>query len=248
MKLCLLFVALLGVALAENWAVLVAGSEGYHNYRHQANMCGAHQIVKNKGIKPENIITMVYDDVAYSEENPHKGMLFNEPNGPDVHEGCEIDYKGKDVNKDNFFAVLKGDSEATGGKKVLKSTSEDKVFVYYNDHGNTGIIAMPGHQTVYADELLETLQYMHKNNMYSELLWYTSACYSGSLWKDQLPEDIGVFATTSANYKQSSYGRWCGPPDDVIRGVSLGACLSDEYTSNWMKDTKTSPSSRTIIE
>ena len=210
-------------------------------------MCHAHQIVKGKGIPPENIITMIYDDVQSSSMNPHKGRLFNWPDGDDVREGCDIDYAGEDVTKDNFLAVLKGDESVTGGKKVLKSTSSDKVFIYYNDHGNAGLIAMPD-KTVYADELHDALKTMREKGMYDELLWYTSACYSGSLWKDLLPEDIGVFATTSANHQQSSYGRWCGPPDDVIEGVSLSACLSDEYSSNWMKDTKESEDSRTIID
>ena len=33
----------------NHWAVLVAGSSGYGNYRHQADVCHAYQIVKKAG-------------------------------------------------------------------------------------------------------------------------------------------------------------------------------------------------------
>lgn len=42
-----------------------------------------------------------------------------------------------------MLAVLKGDSNYTGGRPVLKSTSKSKVFVYYSDHGATGFVGVP---------------------------------------------------------------------------------------------------------
>jgi len=50
------------------WALLVAGSNGYYNYRHQADVCHAYQVLLKHGLKPENIITMMYDDIANSTE------------------------------------------------------------------------------------------------------------------------------------------------------------------------------------
>ena len=35
--------AMFGAAAAEHWAVIVAGSSGYGNYRHQADACHAYQ-------------------------------------------------------------------------------------------------------------------------------------------------------------------------------------------------------------
>jgi legumain len=65
----------------------------------------------------------------YNKKNPKKGV--------------RIDYKGKDVTPENFMAVLLGNDTATNGKPVLKSTKNDKVFVYYTDHGGSGIVAFP---------------------------------------------------------------------------------------------------------
>lgn len=50
---------------ADNWAVLVAGSHEWTNYRHQADVCHAYQILHNNGIPDSNIIVMMYDDLAH---------------------------------------------------------------------------------------------------------------------------------------------------------------------------------------
>jgi legumain len=62
----------------RSWALLVAGSKGYDNYRHQADICHAYQILRQRGVAEERIITMIYDDVAHSRLNPYKSKLFNE--------------------------------------------------------------------------------------------------------------------------------------------------------------------------
>jgi legumain len=41
----------------------------------------------DNGVDPDNIITMMYDDVANNTRNPYPGKLFNHPNGTDVYEG-----------------------------------------------------------------------------------------------------------------------------------------------------------------
>ncbi len=63
---------------------------------------------------------MAVDDLVKDEDNPFPGQLFNEPDGPDVYNGCNIDYKGAaEVTPETFLAVLEGDSNKTNGKKVL---------------------------------------------------------------------------------------------------------------------------------
>jgi legumain len=38
---------------SNHWAVLVAGSNTYSNYRHQSDVCHAYQILLNNGYLPE---------------------------------------------------------------------------------------------------------------------------------------------------------------------------------------------------
>jgi hypothetical protein len=53
----------------------------------KADVCHAYQILKKGGLKDENIIVFMYDDIAYNSENPYKGKIINKPDGPDVYEG-----------------------------------------------------------------------------------------------------------------------------------------------------------------
>ena len=43
---------------SSHWAVIVAGSKVYSNYRHQADACHAYRIVQRNGIPKSNIILM----------------------------------------------------------------------------------------------------------------------------------------------------------------------------------------------
>ena len=66
-------VSTLASAQQYHSAVLVAGSAGYYNYRHQADIAHAYHILVNNGMDPENIITMMYDDIANNLLNPYPG-------------------------------------------------------------------------------------------------------------------------------------------------------------------------------
>ncbi|KAJ1354497.1 hypothetical protein KIN20_011468 [Parelaphostrongylus tenuis] len=48
----------------ELYALLVAGSNGFGNYRHQADVAHAYQILKKNGVPEDNVIVMMYDDIA----------------------------------------------------------------------------------------------------------------------------------------------------------------------------------------
>ncbi|KAM9070373.1 legumain [Sarcophilus harrisii] len=213
----------------KHWVVIVAGSSGWTNYRHQADACHAYQIVHRNGIPDEQIIVMMYDDIANNTENPTKGIIINRPNGIDVYEGVPKDYTQENVTPENFLAVLKGDAEAVkdkGSGKVLKSGPKDHVFVYFTDHGSPGLLAFPD-DDLHAKDLSETIHYMHQNKKYKKMVFYIEACESGSIM-EHLPDDIDVYATTAANPFESSYACYY----DDLRETFLG----DWYSVNWMED------------
>lgn len=226
------------LAFGAQYAVLVAGSNGYWNYRHQADICHAYHVLINHGFPPANIILFSYNDVPSAALNPFPGTLYNFPgnNSVNVNEGCVKDYTGAAVNVSNFLAVLRGNSTAVqgGNGKVLKSGPNDDVFINFVDHGAPGLVAFPN-TYLYADQLNTTLTYMHQHKMYRQLVFYLEACESGSMFQGILSPDINVYATTAANTSESSWGTYCSP-DSVIKGVNLMTCLGDLYSVNWMQN------------
>jgi legumain len=242
------FITLCAIALiassvsAANWAVIVAGSNGYWNYRHQADTCHAYQILKAGGIPADNIIHFAYDDVANNSQNPFPGKLFNHPDGTDVYGGCVIDYKGAQVTPSNYLKVLRGDASAGG--KVLKSTADDIVFLNFADHGAPGLIAFPS-SYLYAKDLLSALQAMSTGKMFKKLVYYLEACESGSMFEN-LPTNLNIYAVTAANDHESSWGTYCSP-NDMVNGQHIGSCLGDLFSVNWMENTDSIDTSSTTV-
>merc|ERR1719408_316995 len=173
-------------------------------------------------------------------------MMFNKPTaagtpGVDVYEGCKIDYKGSKVNAANFLKVLSGDTSASG--PVLKSGANDRVFVYYTDHGGVGILGVPTGAAggyIHASDVNKAIETLQSNGGYKELLFYLEACESGSIFSNLLKAP-NAKAVTAANPSESSWGWYCagsGTGGDMVDGKAIGSCLGDEFSVRWMEDTE----------
>ncbi|KAG5524749.1 hypothetical protein RHGRI_031428 [Rhododendron griersonianum] len=224
------------------WAVLIAGSNGYWNYRHQSDVCHAYQLLRKGGLKDENIIVLMYDDIASNEENPRPGIIINSPDGDNVYSGVPkvCDYTGDDVTVDNFFAVILGNRTAlTGGSgKVVDSGPNDHIFIYYSDHGGPGVLGMPTNPFMYANDLIDVLKKKHASGTYKSLVFYLEACESGSIFEGLLPEGLNIYATTAANAEESSWGTYC-PGENPSPPEEYETCLGDLYSIAWMEDSDT---------
>ncbi|PSS11505.1 Vacuolar-processing enzyme like [Actinidia chinensis var. chinensis] len=225
---------------STRWAVLVAGSKGYGNYRHQADVCHAYQILKRGGLKDENIVVFMYDDIASNELNPRPGIIINHPQGQDVYAGVPKDYTSQHVTSENLYAVLLGDKKAVkgGSGKVVDSKPNDRIFIYYSDHGGPGVLGMPNMPFLYANELMEVLKKKHASGSYKEMVIYVEACESGSVFEGMMPEDLNVYVTTASNAEESSWGTYC-PGMDPAPPAEYLTCLGDLYSVSWMEDSET---------
>ncbi|XP_058739141.1 vacuolar-processing enzyme alpha-isozyme-like [Vicia villosa] len=225
-----------GVCPTKRWALLIATSKGYENYRHQADICHAYQILKSGGYIDENIIVMMYDDIAYNEENPKPGVIVNKPGGSNVYHGVPKDYTGKEVNVNNFFAVLTGNRNAIrgGSGKVICSRPNDTILIYIAGHGNAGIIAMPDSKLLWGDDFVDILKKKYDAKSYKKMVIYMESCLSGSMFEGLLPNNINVYATTSSSAKEDSYATYC--PDDDSLMKEYTTCLGDSYSVSWMED------------
>lgn len=226
--------------VGTRWAVLVAGSSGYGNYRHQADVCHAYQILRKGGVKEENIVVFMYDDIAKNILNPRPGVIINHPKGENVYAGVPKDYTGDQVTTENFFAVLLGNKTAvTGGsRKVIDSKPKDHIFIYYSDHGGPGVLGMPNLPYLYAGDFIKVLKKKHASSSYSKMVIYVEACESGSIFEGLMPEDLNIYVTTASNAVENSWGTYCpgmepSPPPEYI------TCLGDLYSVSWMEDSET---------
>ena len=240
----LLLILLLSFISCDNYAVLVAGSNTYPNYRHQSSIFHHYHILAERGVNPNNIVTMAYDDIANNRRNPFPGQVFNHPDGKNVYADIIIDYYGKDVTPENFIAVLTGNKDAvtktdkrTTGK-VLTSTNDDNVFIFFTDHGSDNLIAFPS-KYLYSDELIDTLNTMHEKKMYKELVFYLNANNAGSMF-NTLPDNISIYVVTSGYSHGGSSTEYCGS-EATVNGTLIGSCLCDVFSCRFMEDIDSRP-------
>lgn len=205
----------------DNWHTGLAGSCNYGNYRHQSDVFHYQTIVRNNGARGDNIITLAYNDTPYSPNNPTPGVIVNQYDQQNVYKNVVIDYQGHQVNKNVFMTVLKGD---IGIGKVLESNLDSYVVVYFSDHGGSNCLEIID-RMLYADELIETLIYMHEHNMYKKLLFIVEACESGSMFNGLLRPDLNILAITASTPYESSYA--CGP--SRYRGTYINDCFSINF-------------------
>ncbi len=71
-----------------HWALLVAGSSGWGNYRHQSDVLHAYHVLRSGGYRASHIIVMVADDLASNPDNPYPGKIYNKPGGDYMGVGC----------------------------------------------------------------------------------------------------------------------------------------------------------------
>jgi hypothetical protein len=218
--------------IADQWAVLVAGSSQWYNYRHQSDVCHAYQILHRNGIPDDHIIVMMYDDIAYSDDNPTPGVIINQPGGPNVYPGVPHDYTKDKVTVANFIGVLMGNKSV--GHKVLETGPNDDVFIYLADHGAKGLFCFPQDNDVLtATQLLTTLNWMYENQRYRQLVIYIESCESGSMFmgrhvNNRTLAEMNIYATTASTPSEPSYACYL---NDTLQ-TYLGDCYSVAWLQN----------------
>ena len=232
----LLFVlTVLSVALADRHAIIIAPRYYWDDYGVQSESCRMYKDLVAGGVNPDNIILMSTEKISNHKQNPFPGELFTDDSpkapGKDYSKGCveHIDYESEDMSGAVMLAIMRGDVEELKkltkkeNPRALHSTAEDNIMLYFTSHGGPGEILV-GETVVEEKDLISTIQYMHDNKMYKNFLFLMEACYSGSMFAN-LPKDLNVYAITAADGDHSSYESHC-PPNDVVDGKSIGACLS----------------------
>ena len=168
-------------ALDRCWALLVATSTGWDNYRHQVDVLNIYQQLKAGGYDDEHIVLVIEDDLADNPSNPEKGVLYSRMDGVNVYKDVKVDYHISDLKPEDLKEILSGHSSARL-PEVIKSDSDDNVFVFWSGHGGRGYLKYG--KTFFSDlDMDECLTAMEKEGRFRQALWFIETCYSGSVAK-----------------------------------------------------------------
>ncbi len=202
-------------ALGDRWALLVAGSKGWANYRFQADVFAMYQILRRHGYDDDHIVLVCEDDVAYHSANVEQGVLRVNANGENVYAPDAIDYKLSDLLVDDIHDILLGKvSERL--PEVIQANANDNVFVFWSGHGDVGEFDYGGRHMSYATIVNALKQMPHR-----KMLMVVEACYSGGLGLacETIP---GMLVITAANSYETSHA--------AVWDETLGIYRSNGFT------------------
>ena len=230
-----IFLLVSALVAADRFALIVAPRTPYVDYGVPSESCRLYNDLIKGGMKEENIILMSSKVIANHPSNPFPGQLFTDdsPDAPgvDYAQNCldHIDYDESNFRGAFLLNLMTGDVDGvrklTGieNPKVLNSGPDDEVMIYFTSHGMKNEIVV-GDSYIVKNDFYWAIHCMHDDQKFKHLLIFLETCYSGSMFEG-LTLDDGIFVITAADNNHESYESHC-PPDDVVDGKAIGACLS----------------------
>ena len=213
--------------LKDNYAVLVAASEGWKNYRHQADVLGMYQHLKAKGYDDDHIILILADDIARNERNPLQGVVRREVSGKNLYEGVQIDYRLGDLTLDDLKQILTGEPSEEF-PVTLRSSANDNVLFFWSGHGTQQGWEWKDTEDVSADFARSMFSEMQFRKMFAII----ETCYSGSVAQGctGIP---GLLLMTAANPYETSKA--------AAFDNELQVYLSNTFTSSILSQLERNP-------
>jgi ABC-type branched-subunit amino acid transport system substrate-binding protein len=185
----------------DSWAVVIATTMGWENYRHQSDALAIYDHLKKNGMSDDKIILFLTDDVQRDEKNPIKGNVHHAVGGKNLRENASIDYSGSNVTVQNFRNALLG-IKSNEAPIVLETDTSSDIFLYIVGHGAKGSIRFDTGGSLNAVTLNATIEEMYKNNRYRQIFVVIETCFSESMTVGiRTP---GVVVLTASSISESS--------------------------------------------
>ena len=227
-------------ALTAQYAVLVQGSNGWNNYRHQADVLSVYQMLKTKGFDDDHIILIIDKALASDAMNPEPGIIRAEDGGKDLLAGSSMDYDNADISPADISNILLG-VKTDKTPVVLPKDAGQNVLLFWSGHGhnhaNNGADELAWRNAdvgrgMTADLLRQTISLMHQQGHYRKMFVLTEPCFSEAVITP-LVGIPGVLAMSSAGtFEQSFADNW---------STELGVWRCDRFSRNLVTHLTASP-------
>ncbi len=223
--------------LNDSYALLVQGSCGWENYRHQADVLNVYQMLRKFGWDDDHIILILSDDIAGNAKNKTPGQVRCSISGEDLYGGAVIDYSTDTLVVSDISDILLGRRSAHL-PTVLDTDDRTDILVFWSGHGcvkssrkSDGFV-WRGDDIFTDSDLLGTLLEMDSGRRYRKMLLLFEPCFSRNmaLQAEGFP---GVLSIASAAGNESSFADF--------HSSELGVWMSDRFTNNLVNTLTANP-------
>ncbi|KAJ9096357.1 hypothetical protein QFC21_005178 [Naganishia friedmannii] len=215
-----------------------------------ANTLGMYRTVKRLGIPDSQIILMLADDVACNPRNGFPGAIYansgrqldlygsgvdtkgvnDEEDQPEQDgneggtkgvEGVEVDYRGYEVNVENFLRVLTGRLPPhMPPSKHLLTDSSSNIFIYLTGHGGDGFLKFQDNEEIGSRDLGDAIGQMWEKQRYNKMMVMVDTCEANTMYQDIYSPN--VIATGSSQLGENSYSHH--------NDMDIGVAVIDSFT------------------
>ncbi len=224
--------------LEDRYALLIQGSCGWANYRHQADVLNVYQMLKRYGWDDDHIILAISDELIENDRNTFKAVSTS-TYGDNLYKGAVIDYDTDTLKISDIQDIMLGRS--SGHLPVVLNTSDrSNVLVFWSGHGClaathkvNGFLWRDTGKVFSESDFRSTLEQMHSGQRYRKMLLLLEPCYSRNMAL-QTSEIPGILAIASAGSAESSFADY--------HSADLGIWMSDRFSNNLVNTLSAKPS------
>ncbi len=214
--------------LKDSWALLVQGSSGWENYRHQSDVLNVYQMLKAQGWDDDHIILIISNDIAYNPKNIFPGEVATSTYGDNLYKDAAVDYASDTLTVNDIKDIMLG-KRSEHLPVVLDTDDQSNVLVFWSGHGclkytrkSDGFVWRD--KEIFSDsELRETLVSMNTQGRYRKMLMLLEPCYS-RVMATQANNIPGILSFASAAANESSFADF--------HSAELGTWMSDRFSNN----------------
>lgn len=223
--------------LTEQYAVLVQGSHGFNNYRHQADVLSLYQLLRHNGYDDDHIILILDGALSTDEKNPERGIIRATQDGKDLLGGTDglpkavIDYDAASLTATDIADILLGNS-SDRLTVVLPKDQGQNVFFYWGGHGRSIASgganefcwrSTPPGEGLTSELLRQTVADMFSQQQFRKMLIVAEPCYGEGVVRP-LEGIRGVLALTGSSAVEQSWAdNWSN---------TLMVWMSNRFTQN----------------
>ena len=242
-------------SLNDQYAVLVQGSNGMNNYRHQADVLSVYQMLRQNGFDDDHIILIIDGALAYDPNNNEPGVIRNNMLGHDLLGGNDsvtnrewarqfegytffdveypaavVDYDTDSLDASDISDILTGKSSAHL-PVVLPQDEGINVLLYWSGHGRNlkhgGTDELVWRETAAGRGMTASLLRQTAEQMkYRKILTIVEPCYSEGVIQP-LQGLTGILAMSGASGDEQSWAEnW-----NAVLG-RYGTWMYDRFTRN----------------
>lgn len=229
----------------DYWAVVIATSTTWKDYRHQADALAMYQMLRQHGYDDDHIVLIMEDNLANDARNSYPGQIFVDGRAfggtaedreiLDVRKGAKVDYRFSQLQPDDLMDIMTG-RRSDRLPHVITTDSTSNVFVFWSGHGGESEGPLWGNEddwTYFGKQRIRNIvETMSANKQYRRMMMALETCFSGK-WGEELTGIPDLLVLTAASPYETSKAEQFDQ--------QLGVFLTNAFSSTFMQSIKANP-------